>query len=114
MPKHVRTSKGERACRSILLRHSVGALANPSRNVLVFSGNNFACFSFQLLEQGIPDFATKALNALDPVTSLINRYLGPVVGGLSCPQLGQFDDGVFDRFPGRAYSPTGPATNYKK
>ncbi|EGP92438.1 uncharacterized protein MYCGRDRAFT_24719, partial [Zymoseptoria tritici IPO323] len=67
----------------------------------LFQGNNFACFAFQLLEQGIPDFASKALNALDPVTSLVNKYIGPVIGGLSCPQLGQFDNGVFDKYPGR-------------
>ncbi|SMY19362.1 unnamed protein product [Zymoseptoria tritici ST99CH_1A5] len=79
----------------------------------LFQGNNFACFAFQLLEQGIPDFASKALNALDPVTSLVNKYIGPVIGGLSCPQLGQFDNGVFDKYPGRNYNPTGPATNYK-
>jgi hypothetical protein len=32
------------------------------------------------------------LNALDPVTSLVNKYVGPVLGGLACPQLGQFDN----------------------
>ncbi|KJX98620.1 hypothetical protein TI39_contig401g00002 [Zymoseptoria brevis] len=79
----------------------------------LFQGNNFACFAFQLLEQGIPDFASKALNALDPVTSLVNKYIGPVTGGLGCPQLAQFDNGVFDKYPGRKYKPTGPATNYK-
>lgn len=71
-------------------------VANLTGGVLsaenLFQGDNFACFAFQLLEQGIPDFATKVLNALDPVTSLVNKYVGPVLGGLSCPQLGQFDN----------------------
>jgi hypothetical protein len=60
--------------------------------MLMPPGDNFACLAFQLLEQGIPDFSTKVLNALDPVTSLVNKYVGPVLGGLSCPQLGQFDN----------------------
>jgi hypothetical protein len=51
-------------------------VANLTGGVLsadnLFQSNNFACFAFQLLEQGIPDFATKILNALD--------------------QLGQFDN----------------------
>jgi hypothetical protein len=71
-------------------------VANLTGGVLsadnLFQSNNFACFAFQLLEQGIPDFATKILNALDPVTSLVNKYVGPVLGGLACPQLGQFDN----------------------
>jgi hypothetical protein len=71
-------------------------VANLTGGVLsaenLFTGDNFACFAFQLLEQGIPDFASKVLNALDPVTSLVNRYVGPVLGGLSCPQLGKFDN----------------------
>jgi hypothetical protein len=71
-------------------------VANLTGGVLsaenLFTGDNFACFAFQLLEQGIPDFASKILNALDPVTSLVNKYVGPVLGGLSCPQLGHFDN----------------------
>jgi hypothetical protein len=71
-------------------------VANLTGGVLsaenLFTGDNFACFAFQLLEQGIPDFASKILNALDPVTSLVNKYVGPVLGGLACPQLGQFDN----------------------
>jgi hypothetical protein len=79
----------------------------------LFEGDNFACFTFQLLQQGLPDFASVAVNALAPATSLVNQYVGPLVGGLSCPQLGQYDYSVFDQFPGYTYEPNGPDTNYK-
>jgi hypothetical protein len=57
----------------------------------LFSGDNFACFSFQLLQQGIPDFASNALNLLSPVTKLVNQFVTPLLGDLSCPQLGKYD-----------------------
>jgi hypothetical protein len=79
----------------------------------LFTGDNFACFSFQLLQQAIPDFLNNILNDLAPVTKLVNSAIGPVVGGLSCPALGALDVGLFDQFPGHKYSPTGPATNFK-
>jgi hypothetical protein len=76
--------------------------------------NNLACFSFSILQQAIPDFLNKPLNQLAPITNLINKSVKPVfIGGLSCPQLGKYDVGVFDQFPGYKYSPTGPDTNYK-
>jgi hypothetical protein len=78
----------------------------------LFQGNNFACFAFSLLQQGIPNFLNNPLNDLAPVTNLINKYVGPIVGGLSCPQQGAYSFGVFDHFPGYKYSPTGPDTNY--
>ncbi|KAF2167170.1 hypothetical protein M409DRAFT_54361 [Zasmidium cellare ATCC 36951] len=91
-------------------------VANISGGILdvstLFTGDNFACFSFQLLQQGIPNFLDNAINDLAPVTDLINKYVGPIVGGLSCPQLGNLSIGLFDQFPGYKYSPTGPDTNY--
>ncbi|WPH01851.1 Hypothetical protein R9X50_00470500 [Acrodontium crateriforme] len=78
----------------------------------LFEGNNFACFTYQLLEQGIPNFSTGLLNDLKPITDLLNSAIGPFLGGLSCPQFGQFNTGIFDHFPGHSYSPTGPDTNY--
>lgn len=37
------------------------------------NGNDLACFSYSILQQGIPSFADVALNALAPVTDLINK-----------------------------------------
>lgn len=76
-------------------------VANLSGGILsaetLFTGDNFACFTFQLLQQAIPDFINPTLNNLAPVTDLINKYFGPIVGGLSCPALGKLDVGVFDQ-----------------
>ncbi|CAK1367452.1 unnamed protein product [Cercospora beticola] len=79
----------------------------------LFTGNNFACFSFQLLQQGIPDALNNVIGNLSPITALLNKYVGPIVGGLSCPQLAKYDYSLFDQFPGRKYNPKGPATNFK-
>lgn len=78
----------------------------------LLEGNNFGCFAFNLAEQGIPDFLDNIVNDLTPITDLVNQYIGPVIANLSCPQLGQFDLGLFNQFPGYKYSPTGPDTNY--
>ncbi|CZT25349.1 related to oxidase [Ramularia collo-cygni] len=79
----------------------------------LFQDNNFACFSFQLLQQVLPDFASGILNSLSPVTKLLNDALTPITGSLGCPALGKLDVGLFDQFPGYRYQPKGPATNYK-
>ena len=39
----------------------------------LFQGDNLACFSFSVLQQGIPDFVSVALNDLGPITDLINK-----------------------------------------
>lgn len=79
----------------------------------LFEGNNFACFAFSLLEQAIPDFLNKGILDISPVTNLVNKFVGPFLGGLACPQLGKLDIGLFDQFPGYTYRPKGPATNWK-
>ena len=38
--------------------------------------------------------------------------LPQVFDTLNCPQLGKFDQSLFNQFPGHTYSPTSPATNY--
>lgn len=92
-------------------------LANLTGGILnvetLFSGDNFSCFTFQLLQQVLPDFLTGILNGLSPITKLLNGVLTPITGSLSCPNLGKLDVGLFDQFPGYKYSPNGPATNFK-
>lgn len=78
----------------------------------LFHGDNLACFSFSVLQQGIPDFLSKTINDLSAVTALINKDVGPLVGGLNCPQIQGQSTGLFNQFPGYKYSPTGPDTNY--
>ena len=39
----------------------------------LFKSDNLACFSFSILQQGIPNFLSTALNALAPATDFINK-----------------------------------------
>ena len=90
-----------------------GNLTNGVYNVdTLADGDNFGCFAFQLLQNGIPDALNNDLGILSQATDLVNNALSPVLGDLSCPQLGQFNQGLFNDFPGYKYSPTGPDTNY--
>ncbi|TVY73471.1 Aromatic peroxygenase [Lachnellula suecica] len=78
----------------------------------LFNGDNLACFSYNILQEGIPDFLSDILNDITPVTSFINKYVGPIVGGLNCTQIEGQSTGLFNDFPGYKYSPSGPDTNY--
>ncbi|KAJ5648442.1 hypothetical protein N7490_004814 [Penicillium lividum] len=78
----------------------------------LFEGDNFACFVFSLLQQGIPDFLKGPLADINSATSFLDPYLAPILGKLECPELGQYDQSLFNDFPGYTYSPTGPDTNY--
>ncbi|CAG8071900.1 unnamed protein product [Penicillium salamii] len=78
----------------------------------LFEGDNFACFAFVLLQQGIPHFLKGPLEDINNATSFLAPFLEPLLGKLTCPELGKFDQSLFNSFPGHKYSPTGPATNY--
>ena len=78
------------------------------------SGTGAACFYAQLVQATIPDFANAGLAAVSAVTDLLNSYITPIAGNLDCPVVDQFDQSLFNQFPGRTYSPTGPATNYRR
>jgi hypothetical protein len=79
----------------------------------LFEGNNFACFAFGLVQQGLPAFLKGPLGAINNATGFVGQYLNPITSALNCPELGQYDQGLFNSFPGHTYSPTGPDTNYK-
>jgi hypothetical protein len=82
-------------------------------SLLTPNGNNLACFFGAATQAAIPDFASLPLNLIQPIRTLLNRFLTPFTGGLSCPQISTFSVSLFDRYPGYKYSPTGPATNFK-
>ena len=79
----------------------------------LFEGNNFACFAFELAQQGLPSFLKGPLSAINNAIAFVDQYFSPILSGLECPQLGKYDQGLFNSFPGHTYSPTGPDTNYK-
>ncbi|KAH7346800.1 Chloroperoxidase [Rhexocercosporidium sp. MPI-PUGE-AT-0058] len=91
-------------------------VANFTRGIFsthdLFKGDNLACFSFSVLQQGIPNFLSTIVNDLAPVTSFVNKYVGPLVGGLNCPEIKGQTTGLFNDFPVYKYSPTGPDTNH--
>lgn len=79
------------------------------------SGNSKAmCFYAQLIQSAIPDSANVAVAELAAINSLISEHITPVTNGLDCPVIDKFDQTLFNQFPGHTYSPTGPATNYRK
>jgi hypothetical protein len=79
----------------------------------LFTGDNFACFAFSLAQQGVPSFLKGPLSSINKALALVEQYISPITSALNCPELGQYDQGLFNSFPGYTYSPTGPATNYK-
>lgn len=80
----------------------------------MMNGSSVACFYAQFVQAIVPDAANLPLGWLSPITDLINNYIEPITGSLDCPFIDQFDQGLFNKFPGYTYSPTGPGTNYLK
>ncbi|CAF9909710.1 MAG: hypothetical protein GOMPHAMPRED_006846 [Gomphillus americanus] len=78
----------------------------------LFQGNNFQCFAFQIAQNGIPSFLKGPLSEVNKIVAYVGGYFAPLLSGLNCPQLGAYDQGLFNSFPGYKYSPTGPDTNY--
>lgn len=78
----------------------------------LFEGDNFACFIFNLAQQAIPSALKGPLAAINNATSFLDTYLSPFLNTLECPELGKFDQSVFNSFPGYKYNPTGLGTSY--
>lgn len=74
----------------------------------LFKGNNFQCFVYQNIQQGLPDVLTAGLLSTKAL-SFLNPYLTKAFGGVSCPQVSKFNDNNLPPYPGRSYSPTPPA-----
>jgi len=79
-----------------------------------FEGNNFACLFFQSQQQAVPDALKNGVNAVAGAVGLINKYSNNILSQYTCTPLAGYDNSVFNKYPGRTYSPTGPATNYRK
>jgi hypothetical protein len=74
-----------------------------STNLL--QGNNLGCFAFQALQQGLPSVLRGLVSNVAAVVSLVNQYVSPVTQSLNCPALTQFDQSLFNQFPGYKYNP---------
>jgi hypothetical protein len=64
----------------------------------LLEGNNLGCFAFQALQQGL-------VTDVAGVLALVNQYVSPVVQTLNCLALNQFDQSLFNQFPGYRYNP---------
>jgi hypothetical protein len=64
---------------------------------------------FQLVQEGLPDALNNGLETVASAQAFIQKYI-PTPS--PCPQLAKFDFSPLNQFPGRIYSPDGPATNY--
>lgn len=79
-------------------------LANPN--------GQGACFMAGLIQSLIPDVANLPLQQVAPIAKLVNSFIKPITGGLECPTVDMYDQTLFNKYPGHAYRPKGPATNY--
>ena len=75
----------------------------------LFEGNNLACFFFRNQQQAVPDQLKGGVDEIASAFQLISSHLDSVFGDLECPQLGKYDNSVFDQYTGHKYHPTGPA-----
>lgn len=65
-------------------------------------GNNAACFLLQLSQAGLADQLTGLVGIVGDVLGFVTDQLGPLGESLSCPQLGDLRNELFQQFPGSA------------
>jgi len=75
----------------------------------LLEGNNLACFFLQASIIGMPDAAIPALGAVGSVLGWATQQLGPLSSKFSCPPLANFNNALFNQFPGAAYTGSGTA-----
>jgi hypothetical protein len=69
--------------------------------------NNGACFLLQASLAGLPDAADPVFGAVGSVLNWTLQKLGPLQQKFGCPQLLEFDNTLFNQFPGAGYVGTG-------
>jgi hypothetical protein len=74
--------------------------------------NNLVCFAIQTTQLGIPDAISSIVEDVAGVVAWATAQLAPFLKDLGCPELTEFNTGLFGAFPGSAYKPTGPAQPY--
>jgi hypothetical protein len=63
-------------------------------------GNNAACYILQLSQAGLADQLSGLVSDIGDVISFVTKQLGPLADNLSCPQLGDLNNELFQSFPG--------------
>lgn len=70
-------------------------------------GNNGACFLLQASMAGLPDISNPLLGAVGSVLGWAKQQLGPLSSKFGCPQLANFDNQLFNPYPGYGYKASG-------
>ena len=68
----------------------------------LFEGNNLACFFLQASLAGMPTQLDGLVSNVGEVLAWVSSQIGPLSDALGCPQLGEFDNELFNQFPGAA------------
>lgn len=66
-------------------------------------GNNGVCFLLQASLAGLPDISNPLLGAVGSILGWVTQQLGPLRQKFSCPELSDFNNNLFDAFPGAKY-----------
>ncbi|KAF2827504.1 Cloroperoxidase [Ophiobolus disseminans] len=70
-------------------------------------GNQAACFLLQASLAGLPDVVSPLLGAVGSVLGWATQQLGPLSRQFGCPQLANFDNSLFNGFPGAKFNGNG-------
>lgn len=66
----------------------------------LLEGNNLFCFAFAAGRAGLPSVLGGAASIVGQALGFLDEKLGPILAGLSCPELDQLNLDVFNQFPG--------------
>lgn len=70
----------------------------------LFQGNSFACFLYQASLAGLPDAVAPGLGAIGSILNWATSQIAPLQQAHSCPQLGKFNNDLFNQLPGTKYT----------
>lgn len=70
----------------------------------IFTGNNLACFFYQASQAGLTDASSPLVESAAKIKAFIQKNLAPQLAALNCPQLKDFNNGLFKKYPGASYT----------
>jgi len=69
--------------------------------------NKLSCYLLQASLQGMPDIASPLFGAAGSVLGWATQQLGTLNQQFGCPQLKNYNNALFDKFPGASYKGSG-------
>ncbi|KAL2071215.1 hypothetical protein VTL71DRAFT_12450 [Oculimacula yallundae] len=73
----------------------------------LLEGNNLSCFLLQASMAGLADAAIPLLQPVGQILEFMSKNLDPQIKGLNCPQLSNFNNELFNKYPGASYKAQG-------